>query len=139
LCPVHNFFKDQGILEIFLANVYNNKTMCRAQHPDLYIQGQGQMWRSKLNMVCYNIYFGFSSIKGFLKYLAQMLPITRWRGVCNTQMPTFKVKVKLKNFSSVNRPHILIDEKVTDLTRKIPCNRPYPVLILYLSHFVALK
>jgi hypothetical protein len=39
----------------------------------------------------------------------------------------------------VNRPYSFADENITDWTQNVPCNIPYPVLILCLSHFVVLK
>jgi hypothetical protein len=31
--------------------------MCLAQQPVTYLQGQGHTWRSKINIVCYRVYF----------------------------------------------------------------------------------
>jgi hypothetical protein len=57
----YNFFIDIGILKLLSTNVFNNTTMCPAQHVDLYIQCQCQTCKSKLHIVCCSVYFVSSS------------------------------------------------------------------------------
>jgi hypothetical protein len=59
-CPVHNFLIFKGILSTLATIVHNNETMCHAQQPVTYLQGQGHPWRSKINIVCYRVYFVFN-------------------------------------------------------------------------------
>jgi hypothetical protein len=39
-----NFFTDQEILKLLGTSIPNDMTMCLAQHPDLYLQGQWYTW-----------------------------------------------------------------------------------------------
>jgi hypothetical protein len=57
LCPVNTFFIYKGISKLFWTNVYNHKTMCHAQTPVTYLKDQGLRCTSKINIVCFRVYF----------------------------------------------------------------------------------
>jgi hypothetical protein len=100
MCPVYNFFIDQGILKILCTNNHNNKTICQAQNMGPYLPGH--TWRSKINIVCCT--FCVPSItsswfKGFWKYLVQMVTIIKRCVMHNTCTPTSKAKVTLRGQS----------------------------------------
>jgi hypothetical protein len=79
LCPVHNFYIVYVILKLIGTNGQNYGILWHVQDPDL--QGQGHIWRSKLNVVFPGLIF--SLFRWFWSYL--------FKGCWNCLTKMFKI------------------------------------------------